>query len=207
MSCPSNERLNDLVDGLLEPHERHELETHVERCTGCSGVLTDLRSLLARAAELPRELQPGRDLFPGIRNRIAESARRPLPHLPAWTALVAAGLLVVALLPWVTGNGELAQQAAGSSVPAADGVSLAAVEAQFEDAVRQLMASLEQRQARLPPETIEIVRHNLEQIDGAIAEIRLALADDPRNAGHVTLLAALQHQKLELLWNVNRLAS
>lgn len=69
--CPEfEERLHDLLDGLLAPPEREKTERHLRECAGCRESLAALRSLRERTAALPRSLEPDRDLWPGIRDAL-----------------------------------------------------------------------------------------------------------------------------------------
>ena len=59
--------------------------------------------LLAKAAELPKEIEPAHDLWPGIAARLAEAPRESRPRSFGWPAALAAGFVVAsvsALLTW-----------------------------------------------------------------------------------------------------------
>lgn len=70
-----NTRLQDFVDGLLDPDEERRVREHLAVCEGCRREERDLRRLLARVADLPREVRPPRDLWPEVSGRLPE--RRP----------------------------------------------------------------------------------------------------------------------------------
>lgn len=68
------ERLNDYLDGLLTGEQVRELEDRLERHPEDRALLDRIRALKRAAGELPRRVEPGRDLWPGIR---AEVESRP----------------------------------------------------------------------------------------------------------------------------------
>ena len=80
--------------------------------------------LLAKAAELPKEIEPAHDLWPGIAARLKEAPRESHSRSFGWTAALAAGFVVAsvsALLTWgLMREPELATppQVAAKSTPA-----------------------------------------------------------------------------------------
>ncbi len=210
MECSRFEdRLDDWVDGGLDETEAATMERHVADCAACRRTLDAQRRLERAVAALPRELEPARDLFPGIRGNIGGRAATR----PAWVrwgavaATLAAGLLAIALgLQWV-GGPEPSRPTGESALPVAGSIDdLAAVQAEYERAVSLLLASIEERRETLSPETEAVLTRNLAIIDAAIDEIRGALQREP-DAGGEQLLAAMYRQKIELLWTVSRLSS
>jgi hypothetical protein len=67
--------LPDYLDGELTGARLAAIETHVACCPACEAELASLRELKRRAAELPRDLQPARDLWPAISAAIAARPR------------------------------------------------------------------------------------------------------------------------------------
>src|SRR5207249_2681311 len=71
--CPHMEaKLNEYVDGALAAPDRASLEAHLAECAGCRAAVTELRSLSAATATLPRSIEPARDLWTGIAGRIGK---------------------------------------------------------------------------------------------------------------------------------------
>jgi hypothetical protein len=68
----------------------------------------------------------------------------------------------------------------------------------------ELSALLAGQRDKMQPETIAKVERNLAIIDGAIAEIRQALAEDPGNEALRQLLKASYGQKSALVRQVSR---
>lgn len=67
----SEERLNDYVDGLLSAADTAAIERHLAQSAEARATVEFLRSLRQRASELPRSIEPERDLWPGIRDSMA----------------------------------------------------------------------------------------------------------------------------------------
>jgi len=218
MTCDAIlERLDEYVDGGLAEAEFQEVERHLADCAACRQQEKELRRLLALAAALPRAVAPGRDLYPGILERLEPrrvvslaSRRRPwvVPTLAAAaTVLVAFGATLFRSTPDRTPDAGAAP--AGRVVPAAAGLpaDLAAVELEYGRAASELREALDARRGTLAPDTLEIVDRNLRTIDTALEEIRQALRQDPANADLARMLRSTHRRKVELLQQVTRLAS
>ncbi len=63
--------IDDFVDSTLAPNDRQRMEEHLRMCSNCRKELDDLKSLLARYAELSEK--PQRDLWPQIEAGIKAS--------------------------------------------------------------------------------------------------------------------------------------
>ncbi|HKA14396.1 MAG TPA: hypothetical protein VKH41_05225 [Myxococcota bacterium] len=162
-------------------------------------------ALVARARALPREAEPARDLWAGIRNRIefprAEAPRarawRARVQVPVWGAAAAAVLLLVASI----GTGLWLGRTPSLDDPAA--VRALADSLRDRDGMAQmrqdLLALLDERRAQLPPEVVAAVEKNLGQIDRAIAEIHLAFREHPDNAALKFLLAEAYRREADML--------
>ena len=164
-------------------------------------------ALLARARALPRDAEPERDLWLGIRNRIELASRAPEParsrvwrtriSVPVWAA-GAAALLVLATSVgtgwWLSRPPSLddpvAVRALADSRRDRDGMS----------GTRQnLLALLGERRDQLPPEVVAAVEKNLAEIDRTIAEIHLAFEKHPNNAALQFLLAEAYRREADML--------
>jgi len=183
-------RLDDWVEGALGEGEREAFAAHLAGCDTCRAEARAQEALLAAAADLPREIRPPRELWSGIDARLAESERPQRAGLPAW-ALVAAALALVLVTAAVTSIlTRDHDEAIALKVGRAD-------EARFLTASQELLAGLEAQD--LSPETMEIVRRNLEVIDAAIAELQAALERDPGNGELTRMLLATYQRKIDLL--------
>lgn len=221
MKCEAaQERLDDYVDGALPEAEFQEVELHIAGCPTCRAEEEGLRELLARASRLPREMQPAREIWSGIRERIDPPRRIALrPERPSgrwWTfgSLAAAAAVLVALVSTLTeigGPGPGPQtggtgvaQPAGAGGP---GAPMQQAETEYMRATGQLMDALNARRGSLSPETQAAVGKNLQAIDEALRELREALDKDPSNRQLSKMLASTQQKKLNLLLRLIRLSS
>ena len=221
MTCHElDERLDDWVDGALPAAAASEVEAHLLSCALCRERERRLRHVLAHAAALPRSLTPPRDLWPGIAQRVtrerswswAAGGSRP------W-ALAAAATVVVGLGA-VLWNGPSPSRVRTVQIPApspetmlvagtavvSDPV-LAAAERDYEAAANALLEALQQRRARLQPEALAAVETNLQVIDRALAEVRLALVQDPANPELSRMLVSTHRKKVEVLSRVVKLST
>ena len=165
-----------------------------------------LDALLERARALPREAEPERDLWLGIRNRI-ELAGAPAPErarlfgarlsVPVWAASAAALLLVATTIGtalWLRSAPSLDDPAAiralADSLRDRDGTS---------GVHQDLLALLDERREQLPPEVVAAVEQNLAQIDRAIAEIHVAFEQHPDNPALQFLLAEAYRREADML--------
>jgi hypothetical protein len=227
------DKLSDFLDGELEAAEEAAVAAHLRGCPDCSAVLNDLKRVVARAQAFDVR-PPQRDLWPGVSARIDRLApqRRisfTLPQFAAAAAVLIAvsGTLAVKLTERAAAPATVAEKPAlsapdstqapdrgaaadslavdpGSAVSNVERVSLA--DAQYDAAVADLEKALKNGRGRLDKATVEIVEHNLQIIDQAIAQARDALAADPANgylSGH---LVETRRRKLDLLRRAAALA-
>ncbi len=202
---PSETRLNDYVDGSLQPAERKELEGHLFRCDDCRREVDQLGDLLRKAKALG-DVQPSRDLFPAIR----AAARNPSTGSSSWVrwgALAASLLILVGASVVFT---RFADRKPGSlaAIPAEESLAeLWAAEKDYVEASSRLMEALEQRRRELSPQTVSLIEEQVGIIDRAIADVRVAVERDKVDTNHAHLLTALYQKKIQLLWTASRLPS
>lgn len=204
--------LDDHADGTLAADVAASVDDHLAACPGCAGELATLRRLLGLAAGLPREIEPSRDLWPGLAGRLATAQgvvrgrfgrRWQRPLAVAAAAVVGVGVLLVAYsLGRQHGSPRvvLAPAASPLAVPAglAD-TTFAGAEAEFSQARDALLAALEARRGTMSQDTLRVVDDNLRLIDQAIEGISAALVDDPLNPRLANQLAAAYRRQIELL--------
>jgi anti-sigma factor RsiW len=122
---PSNETLNDYVDGTLTREAHAEVQQHLHVCADCALVVAELEHIIHEAASLP-PLTPSADIWRRLNSRIEASSapsgltaqgkgqkarglrafvpsRRPFET--PWRALATAALVVLAFL-----TGRLVEQ-------------------------------------------------------------------------------------------------
>jgi len=215
------DRLSAYIDGELAGRELSEVESHLAVCADCESAAVEVRRVVLSAAELP-PLPPERDLWPGIRGRLApRHASAPVPHAGASVVplasrrrvvltvpqLLAAGIAVAALsagVVWTATGGFDAAVTAG--LPVAEQWSPSdVVLAAYEPAMTELELEYEARRGSLDPETIRVVERNLAIIDAAIDEARDALATDASSGFLSTHLANNMQRRMTLLRQVTSL--
>ncbi len=180
--------------------------------------------VMALARRLDTEVQPGRDLWPGIEAAIGATAGtkdgegrgrsvQPAPPRFGWFAQAAAVLLLVgasSALTWLAmqedaattalppGGGELAFEPVSGSFG-----SQYTLGPDFQDARASLVERLDVELERLPEETRAEVEKNVAVIRAAIAEINRALADEPDNVLLQELLISAYSEEIAIMRKVD----
>jgi anti-sigma factor RsiW len=204
------ERLSAYVDGALDGDALTAAEAHLAACAECRAAVQDLRRVVGLARALD-DRPPGRDLWPGIAERIGSSrGAEVVPLAPrrrfvlSVPQLAAAGIALSALSAGLAGT---AVHLLGSRTPAvaqlpqtaAFSQHVAAGAAPYDAAILELEGILAARRTELDSGTVRTVETSLRVIDLAIAQARSALARDPNNPylnGH---LRSTLDRKLDLL--------
>ncbi|MBI4548835.1 MAG: carboxypeptidase-like regulatory domain-containing protein [Ignavibacteriae bacterium] len=68
-------QLDDYILGMLTPAERIEFERHLESCPSCQQKLEKFNQLHAKIANLPKGIQPARDLWRDIEIKLTEDTQ------------------------------------------------------------------------------------------------------------------------------------
>jgi len=168
-------------------------------------------ALMKAAAALPREIKPGRDLWPGIET----SLRTARPGHGRWSGMLAQAATVLLLVGGSSGLTYLAVKDDGNSLAPVvlDGErvfepvsgsfgSRYNLGPEFQDARDSLAARLDSEMEKLSPESRVEVQQNLETIRAAIVEINKALANEPDNALLQDLLIRTYRDELALMQKV-----
>jgi anti-sigma factor RsiW len=217
MTCQQvQESLDDFVDGRLSRAEAASIEDHLLECELCNSQVAGLRELRRRTADLASSIEPKRELWPEIAERIenrklvAGRFRQPLRSavIAAAAASILIGALIVGYLAGRQDGASTVVEATPTAAPQWAGFSAASTAelvGEFERAKSELLAALESRRGSLSPEALEVVDSNLRLIDEAIDEITAALAEDPANTRLGDRLAAAYRQQIDLLQRANRL--
>lgn len=200
------EWMNDAVDGQLPEDAMVRLEAHLASCSTCRLEMEGIQSLVAAGSALPSELEPNRDLWPGIQSRLdgAGTSRRKVHRLLAVVAaLVVAGVGLVSLR-----NPDTRPQAMrdpGNDVVAAANstATLDEVQLEYRHARSELLALVRAREGEVSPETWDVIEGNLALIDRAIDDIEKALAANPDEGRLDRHLRLAYHRQIEMLrWAV-----
>jgi hypothetical protein len=165
--------------------------------------------LLEQASNLPRDIEPSRDLWPAIAARLSEQSPATTRRF-TWPMALAAGFLVAtvsALLTWglmrdpapAPGPNLIADRAAAQAVPVpvnyGANSAIGAVQLKARD---DLLVQFRQRLNELAPETREAVVKNLAIIQRAANEIDAALAKDPASGLLNGLLLSAYQEELQI---------
>ncbi len=208
------QHLDDYLDGNLSADKAQAVEAHLAECAECRAEVEEIRAILEGAAELPRSIEPPRDLWPAIDAGldVLPLGERTLRSLRA--PLAAAAVLLIAISSAVTAylvGRDGAGPAGGGPEPGVAAVSLVgrweATEREYLRATAELSEALDAVKGELPPETVEMIDRNLAIIDAAIQESRAALAMEPGNTEVMGVLSARYREKIEVLRRVSRLTA
>ncbi len=204
----SGERIDAYVDGTVTATERAEMDRHLATCPDCRAEAEAVARLVRRARRLPASVEPSSDGWTAVRREL--HSRSPWDRVRTTSALRIAAAVVLAAGVSSALTMRLMQRSASpvTAVATADvAESFARVERDYVEVSRDLAAAVAARRASLSPEAWASLERSLTTIDRAIAEARIALAEDPGNALVVQLLTASYERKLDLLRRAARLST
>ncbi len=213
---PDDERLNDWIDGLLEPADAEAVEAHVSACEACRAGADRLHALLEMAAALPESIDPPAGTWEAIAARTVELGRTRrevlrslrLPLAAAAVVLVAVSAGATALLLRDAGRAGTGSTVAVAPVAApAGGPVLVAAEDTFEREYGRLLAEFRARQDALDSATVAVVEENLRIIDAALERARSALQADPGNRALPLLITETHRQRIAVVERALRAAT
>ena len=207
--------LDDYVTGDLTEDARGPVADHIAACAICTAEVESLHRIIARAAELPKSVDPPAEAWSNIRAAIERDreaiARNDTGSVSRFRsrpyALAAAAALLVVLSSAGTAVYMNARSGPGSPIagnPAngATPASLAAFTVEENNYLRNvavLQDLLDQQESLLAPETVAQLKASLRTIDEAILEARTALARDPANRMLIEMLSGTYRQKMDLM--------
>ena len=164
-----------------------------------------------------RDEMPTRDLWSGIQSRIKDQPAtntRGITFTLPQLALAASLLIAVASgVTWSIAHPPVAKETViqAYGMPEDDNggqiVQANFADAQYNAAVSDFERILREERDRLDPRTVQIIERNLNAIDAAINEARMALNNDPANPYLNSHLADARQRKLDLLRHAATLAS
>jgi len=164
--------------------------------------------LMEAAGQLSTQISPGRDLWPGIAEAIASPA--PLRWTPMFAQAAAVVLLVGAssAVTYMTMKDNISPTVIASPDMIFEQASFGNryyLGPGFQDARNTLVADLEVELERLSPAIREDINTNLTLIHNAIAEINVALENEPENILLQERLLSTYREELALLRRVSSL--
>jgi hypothetical protein len=163
------------------------------------------KSLDAELANLPRDIAPTRNLWPGIRARLHERTRRTRPMAFAAAAGIA-GACLASALTWAILHGRLQSPVtrAGTTVVAEAPSFDEPRNPRYVAARDNLEANFRERLALLDPATRAQIEASLAVIRRAHEDIRKALASDPASPVLEQLWQSTWHDEFDLYDHVVR---
>jgi len=212
MNCEGfRQQLDDYVDGLLPEREHQDAELHLGSCADCRVEERRLRVFLAEASGLRREAQPGRDLWPGIAERIEPRAKLlRFVRRGGWLVGVAAAAAVVFALVQARPRPGALPAGAELRPVAAGSVDIERAEAEYVRATNQLLQALNASRGSMSPEAqkeMAELETSVNAIDDALRDVKRALETDPQNNKLNRMLASTHQKKIDLLLKLIRLSS
>ncbi len=197
--------MNDAVDGDLAPDLTERLEEHLDSCPDCHRHMDHLRSLVTAAANLPSEMEPSRDLWPGIEGRLTGQlpSRRPVRRVVLAVAAMAAVVVVgfgLSLLR-APNSGQQSPSSTEKGIVQANNrtATLDDVRLEYRQARDELLKVVQARGGEVSPETLEVIENNLALIDRAIDDIETVLAVNPGEGRLDRHLLLAYHRQIEML--------
>lgn len=178
------------------------------------------KELMASAWQLRTEIDPARDLWPGIAESITESRTDELPNRrggPAtWSRVFAQAAAVVLLVAGSSALTYLAVKPSGETTVSVSQDLLFEqasfggrynLGADYQLARGNLASRLDQSLSRLSPQARLEVEENLQAIRESIKEINAALSDDPDNELLQGLLLKTYREELDVMRRVDGLVT
>jgi hypothetical protein len=191
----ADERLDDLVDGLLDQPASEAARAHLAGCASCAARLEELRALLALSAAARRPVEPPAELWPlVVASTVAQPRTRRLVLRSIRAPLATFAVVLVALSSATTAWVLTRVPASGAPAPpvapyldedAALDRALAARDHDLGPVSRARLAALRARLAaadaalRGAP-TDEAYYQSLAERERVLREIRAALGRGPR---------------------------
>jgi hypothetical protein len=209
--------LDDYVTGELTEDALGPVGDHIAACAICSAEVESLKGILARAADLPKSIDPPAEAWVNIRATIERDkeavtsgdgiARRDFwrPYLLAavivMAAILSSGGTALYLNSRNTGgdSSHATVNNSGSGATPATLIAFTIEENTYLRNVAVLQDVLDQQEASLAPETVAQLKASLRTIDEAILEARIALARDPANKMLIDMLSGSYKQKMDLM--------
>ena len=207
--------IDEYLDDRLNPADLTAMKHHLVDCASCRDEIETARDIRDRASRLPSAVEPPHDLWPQIAARLSQEhvvhhrfGRRFL--MAAAAVLLLAGSVVTAYLVGRNQATRVVTTSTAVEMGASQILLASFQELGVHDFVvtrNELLEALEARRGELSPETLEMLRTNLEIIDEAMGKIAVALGENPDSEFLMKQLAAAYRRQINLLERAVRLPS
>lgn len=211
---PTEERLNDWVDGSLDPTATAEIRSHIDACAECRDAVAGLRVVLALAARAPASIDPPAGTWDAIAARTTRSAelrrevlaglRVPLAAAALVMLMLGAGATALLLRSNAPAGAVAIDQAPGSRVAAA---TLVLAEDTYQREYDRLLAEFRANRTGLDAATIAVVEDNLRIIEQALGRAHAALQRDPGNRELPHMITETHRKRIEIVERALRLSA
>ncbi|HMG11697.1 MAG TPA: hypothetical protein VK571_00845 [Gemmatimonadaceae bacterium] len=209
--------LDDYVTGELPDDARGPVADHIAACAICGAEVESLNGILARAAELPKSIEPPAEAWANIRAAIerdkqAVAADHGATRRDRWRPYALAAAIVLAAVLSSGGTAlylnsrnastDSSRRVANNDSSGAAPATLVAFTIEENTYLRNvavLQDLLDRQESSLAPETVAQLKASLRTIDEAILEARNALARDPANKMLIEMLSGTYRQKMDLM--------
>jgi Putative zinc-finger len=225
MNCESYQNLlSDLIDGSLNPQDKHKVEAHLSTCTNCAAAQTDLNALVGFCREHRGEYEAvpnERAMWLRISNTIESELAATMPAaVPAGTgwwfrlmnrswqlsfpqlATTVAATLVVAVLLTFLGTrmfGGSGVSTSGLTVAGGDVTTVKDRYRQQAQVIDYWNNRVELNKARWNPQMRETFDQNMSVIDAAVNDSMGRLSQNPHDEVSEDILNAALSDKIALL--------
>ena len=208
-------RVDEYLDDRLNSVDAKALRAHLDECAACREEIEVACDLRDRVSQLPRSLEPPHDLWPQIAARIAdEKVVRGRFGRQLLAAAAAVVLLVGSVVTAYLVGRNQANLVASNPQTIETGPSQILLASFHELGIfdyaatrNELLEALEARRGELSPETLEMLKTNLDIIDEAMGKIAEALGENPDSELLMKQLAAAYKRQINLLGRAVRLPS
>lgn len=158
---------------------------------------TDELALARAIRDLPREMEPSRDLWPGIERNIVDSPQRKRLAWPSdWMPYGVAASLLVAVAALVLNLVQVSPL--GQQVVSYD-QSMDNMQAEYIRVRNPMVQEFAETNKNLDSETLEELYRNIEIMEQARRDIEEQVRKNPENRRLVEMLMKIHEQELDLL--------
>jgi len=210
---PTDDRLQDWVDGVLESRFVGDVEAHLAVCLACRADVSALEALKESARALVTDVEPAPDAWEVVRGRLR--TRAPSYRGLAWhsasgrSAFASRPLRAAAAVVLAFGIGSAVtyltiDRGGGPQAPTvAPGGGVVGFAALLSDSYAPSIAELERIWEEggqgLSPETLRQIAESLALIETAIREAEAAILADPASGQARRALGSLYDEKVRVL--------